>query len=74
MDEQELEAALSLFMEQLEEEGGDPHEIFMRLTTLLNRMRAMNLPIPEDLAKLEAELGREFERPAEPDAPSDADR
>ncbi len=61
MDEQELEAALSLFLQELEEEKSeDSHEIFQRLTTLLNQMRAFGMPLPDDLLRLEQELARDF--------------
>ncbi len=60
MNEQELEAALSLLMEQIEEKSDDGHEIFMRLTLLLNQMRALGMPVPDDLAEMEANLAKEF--------------
>jgi hypothetical protein len=61
MDEQELEAALSLFLQELEEEQSeDSHEIFLRLTALLNQMRAFGMPLPDDLVRLETELGEAF--------------
>jgi hypothetical protein len=61
MDEQELEAALSLFLQELEEEKSeDSHEIFQRLSALLNQMRAFGMPLPDDLLRLEQELGRAF--------------
>ena len=68
MDRQQLEAALSLFMEQIEEKSDDSHEIYMRLVSLLNQMRALGMSIPDDLAEMEANLAEEFaEEAAEAD-------
>jgi hypothetical protein len=67
MDAQELQAALNLLVEQMEDESADGHEVFMRLTELLNRMRALGLPLPEDLVEMEAEMAQEFAVPPAPD-------
>jgi hypothetical protein len=61
MDEQELEAALSLLIDDMEGDLGDRHEIFMRLRTIFQSMRAMGMPLPDDLLRLEQELAAEFE-------------
>lgn len=61
MDLEEMEAALSLLIDQMEGEQGDRHEIFMRVHQMLSTMRAEGLPIPEDLAELERTLAAEFE-------------
>ena len=60
MDEQELEAALSLLLEEMEGDLGDAHEIHLRLRQILDGMRATGMPVPEDLALLERDLGAEF--------------
>ena len=60
MDEQELEAALSLLMEDAENAGADGHEIFMRLQAILNGMRALGMPLPQDLVEMEANMAKEF--------------
>ena len=62
MDEQELEAALSLLIDDMEGDLGDRHEIFMRLRTIFQSMRAMGMPLPDDLLRLEEELAAEFEK------------
>ena len=71
MDEQELEAALSLLMEDAENAGADGHEIFMRLQAILNGMRAHGMPLPQDLVEMEANMAKEF---AVPEAPEGAKR
>jgi len=71
MDEQELEAALSLLMADAENAGADGHEIFMRLQAILNGMRAHGMPLPQDLVEMEANMAKEF---AIPEAPESAKR
>ena len=60
MDREELSAALSLLVDQMDGEIEDSHEVYLRLTMLLNQMRALNMPIPEDLARMEADMSKEF--------------
>lgn len=66
MDEQEIEVALSLLLEDMEDQGADSHEIFIRLDQLFNAMRAVGMPLPEDLVRLHEELAAEFSGSAEP--------
>lgn len=56
MDEQELEAALSLLLEEAEGEIGDIGDMHARVTQMLNQMRAYGMTPPDDLIKLEQEL------------------
>ena len=60
MNREELRAALSLLVDEMDGEIEDSHEIYLRLTMLLNQMRALNMPIPGDLAKMETEMSQEF--------------
>jgi len=60
MDRKELEAALSLWLTEMDGEIADRHETFQRLESILGQMRAMGMPIPQDLADLESELAEEF--------------
>lgn len=60
MNEQELEVALSLLIEDMEDQGTDSHEIFLRLDQLFSSMRALGMPLPEDLVRLHEELAAEF--------------
>ncbi len=60
MDREELKAALSLLLDEMDGEIEDSHEVYLRLTMLLNQMRAFNMPIPQDLAKMEADMSQEF--------------
>ncbi|MFO1057248.1 MAG: hypothetical protein U1E53_09800 [Dongiaceae bacterium] len=65
MDEQELEVGLAMLLEEMEGEAVDGHELLMRLTTLLNQMRATNMAVPDDLVELEQRLAAEYTIPAE---------
>jgi hypothetical protein len=67
MNREELRAALSLLVDEMDGEIEDSHEIYLRLTMLLNQMRALNMPIPEDLARMEAEMSEEFAAEAAPE-------
>lgn len=60
MDRDEIEAALSLLLDDMEGEWGDRHEIFLRIQQTLEQMRAMGMPLPEDLVRMEEELAAEF--------------
>lgn len=59
-DEQEIEAAISLLIDEMQGEQGDRHEIWMRLQTLLSQLRAVGMPVPDDLKRMNAELEAEF--------------
>jgi len=60
MDRQEIEAALSLLFDDIEGDWGDRHEIFLRIQQTLDQMRAMGMPLPDDLVRMEEELAAEF--------------
>lgn len=64
MKEEEIEVALSLLLEDMEDQGADSHEIYVRLDQLFGSMRALGMPLPEDLVRLHEELAAEFGEPA----------
>ena len=68
MNEREFEAGIALLLEEMAQKPEDAHELFLKLQEMLNVMRAEGLPIPEDLARLEAELGEEFSAEADGEA------
>jgi hypothetical protein len=70
MDAGQLQAALSLLVDEMEGEIEDRHEVYLRLTMLLNQMRALNMPIPEDLAEMERDMSQEFAEEADTEEPS----
>ena len=60
MDRNEIEATVSLLLNDMDGEWGDRHEIFLRIAQTLEQMRAMGMPLPEDLVRMEDELAAEF--------------
>ena len=56
----ELAAAASLLIDEMEGEQGDRHEIWLRLQTTLQQLRATGMPVPDDLVRMEQELEAEF--------------
>ena len=64
-DRVDIDAAVLELLEEMEGEQGDAHEIFMRLKQILDAMRAMGMPVPDDLARMEREMSAEFESDAE---------
>jgi hypothetical protein len=58
-----LKAEILLLWNQMNERTEDRHEIAFQIHEKLAELRAMDMPIPEDLARLETELQEEFGRP-----------
>lgn len=56
----DIQAELSLLINRLENQPEDRHEIYLMIHEKLNELRAMGLPVPDDLAALEKALGDEF--------------
>jgi hypothetical protein len=61
MDREELEAALAVLLDQMEGDQGDSHGVYLRLRQILDGMRAMGMPLPDDLVNMERELAADFE-------------
>ncbi|GBE42457.1 hypothetical protein BMS3Bbin10_00518 [bacterium BMS3Bbin10] len=60
MDLSELEAELNLLLTQMENLPEDKHEFYLQLREKLAGFRAFGMPVPDDLARLEKELEKEF--------------
>ncbi len=60
MDLDELQAEISLLLSQMEAQPEDCRELYIRLQEKLGELKAMGLPIPEDLKRLERQLEAEF--------------
>jgi len=60
MDTKDLEAEVSLLLDEMEGEQGDRHEIYLRVRQLLSNLKAMGMPPPDDLVRLAAELEDSF--------------
>jgi hypothetical protein len=69
MDTDELRAGLNMLVEQIEHRDDDDHEFWLQLHQTLEGMRAMGMPIPEDLRSLEADLAKRFTADGAGDAP-----
>ena len=66
MGKQEIEAAVLELLEEMEGDLGDDHEIYMKLRQTLNSMRAMGMPLPDDLLRMEKDLSAEFKAETKP--------
>ena len=60
MERDEIDAELSLLLDEMEGDLGDAHEIYLRLCQLQQAMRAFGQELPEDLARMERNLAAEF--------------
>jgi hypothetical protein len=60
MERDEINAEISLLLDQMEGDLGDAREIYLRLCQLRQAMRAFGQELPGDLAQLERDLAAEF--------------
>ena len=67
LDKQEIEAAVLELLEEMEGELGDAHEIYLKLRQTLDGMRALGMPLPDDLVRMEQELAAEFKADMKPE-------
>ena len=58
-----LKAEILLLWNQLNEQTEDRHEVAFQIHEKLAELRAMGMPVPDDLARLEKELEEEFGAP-----------
>jgi hypothetical protein len=56
----DLEAELALLINQMDTPPEDPHELYQRIFEKLNEFKAMGLPLPDDLVRVEKELDAYF--------------
>jgi hypothetical protein len=57
---EDLKAEIALLFSQMENQPEDRHELYLQIREKLNEMRAFDLPLPDDLVRLEKELEAEF--------------
>lgn len=60
MDTKDLQAEISILLDEMEGDQGDSHEVYLRVHQLLKNLEATGMPAPEDLVRLERELGKQF--------------
>jgi hypothetical protein len=58
---EELKAQIGMLLGGLEDQPEDKHELYELIREKLAQMRAMGMPLPNDLVELEAELEKEFQ-------------
>jgi len=68
---EQTRAELGLLLEQMRDVPEDRHELYERVRQKFGEMRAMGMPVPQDLQDLEAELEAEF---SEEDGTKDASK
>lgn len=64
MSFENLKAGIALLLDQMNETPEDAHEIQESLREKLSELRALGLPLPEDLVKLERQLEQDLENPS----------
>jgi hypothetical protein len=62
MSFENIKAAIALLLEDMVNQPEDAHQIQESLREKLAEMRAMGLPLPEDLVALEDRLERDLKR------------
>jgi len=56
----DLEAELALLINQMDTPPGNPHDLYLRIMEKLNEFKALGLPLPDDLVRVEKELEAYF--------------
>ena len=56
----QLKMEISLLLTQMQNEPEDRHEIYLQIREKLNELKAVGMPLPDDLVKLEHGLEAEF--------------
>ena len=56
----DLEAELALLINPMENQPEDVHELYIRIFEKLNEFKALGLPLPDDLVRVEKELEAYF--------------
>jgi hypothetical protein len=57
---EEIKAQISLLLEEMVNQPEDEHEVLEQLREKLNELRAMGMPLPDDLVALEKQLADRF--------------
>jgi len=60
MDTKDLQAEISILLDEMEGDQGDSHEVYLRVRQLIRNLEAVGMPAPEDLLRLERELEEQF--------------
>ncbi len=57
---EEIKAQISLLLEEMVNQPEDEHELLEQVRDKLNELRAMGMPLPDDLVALEKRLEERF--------------
>lgn len=57
-----LKTEIARLVRDLESQPENRHELYLELRGKLNELRAMGMPLPDDLLRVERELEAEFAR------------
>lgn len=57
---EDIKAEINLLLQQMQNQPEDEHELYEMLHEKLNEIRALNMPLPEDLLELEQQLEEKF--------------
>lgn len=60
MSFEKLKMDISYLLTAMQNEPEDPHEIYLQIKEKLSELKAFGMPLPEDLVRMERELGEEF--------------
>ncbi|MBA8877418.1 hypothetical protein AB4Y96_06325 [Phyllobacterium sp. TAF24] len=58
---EDIKAQIALLLEEMVQRPADAHEIHESLREHLNELKAMGMPLPEDLVALEKQLEVDFD-------------
>lgn len=61
MDFDDLKTAIMMMASEMEHRPDDAHELHLQLRDMLGEIRAMGMPLPDDLVELEKKLTRDVE-------------
>ncbi len=56
----QLKMEISMLLTQMQNEPEDRHELYLQLREKLGELKAVGMPLPDDLVKMETELEAEF--------------
>jgi uncharacterized protein YoxC len=62
MDTTELLATINLLAEQIDHKPDDLHEVHFKVQEMIRELKAMGMPVPEDIAVFDRELTRRVEQ------------
>ncbi len=57
---EDIKAEISLLLQEMVNQPEDEHELLEQVREKLNELRAMGMPLPEDLIELEKRLEERF--------------